>query len=160
MSSPRGASIAGNLAWSAATISAVSSTDKVVWVRNDRLLGPGGGSAATSATVSTKVIDPSGTWPNVPITSGWPTWPMNTMWRPDATSRSAWRWTLLTKGQVASRYDSPRSAALAGTALGTPCAENTTGTPSGTWSSSSTNTAPLAFRLSTTNLLWTISCLT
>ena len=28
------------------------------------------------------VIRPSGTWPKVPITSGWPAWPTNRMWRP------------------------------------------------------------------------------
>ena len=64
------------------------------------------GAAATvsaSAAVSIRVIRPSGTWPNVPITSGWPAWPMNRMWRPRSTSRSAWRWTLETSGQVASR---------------------------------------------------------
>ena len=62
------------------------------------------------------VIRPSGTCPKVPITSGWPLWPTNTMWRPASTCRSAWRWTLLTSGQVASRYSSPRSSASAGTA--------------------------------------------
>ena len=46
---------------------------------------------------------PSGTWPNVPITSGWPAWPTNRMCRPCSISRSAWRWTLETSGQVASR---------------------------------------------------------
>ena len=80
-----------------------NATDKVVWVRNDSVAGSGGTKVAISATVSTRVIDPSGTCPNVPITSGWPACPMNTMCRPDATSRSAWRCTLLTKGQVASR---------------------------------------------------------
>ncbi len=50
-----------------------------------------------------------------------------------------------------------RRAASAGTSLGTPWAENTTGASVGTASSSSTNTAPLASRSSTTVRLWTIS---
>ena len=50
--------------------------------------------------------------------------------------------------------------AAAGTDLGTPWAEKTTGASSGTSSSSSTKTAPIARSRSTTNLLWTISCRT
>ncbi len=50
-----------------------------------------------------------------------------------------------------------RRSASAGTVLGTPCAENTTGALSGTSASSSTNTAPLASSISTTKRLWTIS---
>ena len=44
----------------------------VVWVRNERFSGSATSSAATSSSVSTSVIEPSGTWPKVPITSGWP----------------------------------------------------------------------------------------
>jgi hypothetical protein len=89
------------------------------------------------------VIEPSGTWPNVPMTSGWPEWPMNRMCRSSAISRSAWRWTFETSGQVASTKARPRSRASSGTDLGTPWAEKTTGRSSGTSSSSSTNTAPI-----------------
>jgi hypothetical protein len=53
-----------------ATISAVSSTDSVVWVRKARLSGSGGETASASAESSIRVIRPSGTWPKVPITSG------------------------------------------------------------------------------------------
>src|SRR5262249_39236132 len=42
----------------------------------------------------------------------------------------------------------------------TPWAEKTVIAPSGTSSNSLTKTAPFAFRLSTTYLLWTISCRT
>ena len=84
-------------------MAAVSSTDSVVWVRKPSASPAGGITASASASVSTSVIAPGGTWPNVPITSGWPAWPMNRMCRPSFTSRSAWRWTLLTSGQVASR---------------------------------------------------------
>lgn len=52
--------------------------------------------------------------------------------------------------QVASSQNRLRRRASAGTDFGTPCAENTTGAPSGTWSSSSTNTAPRRSRLWTT----------
>ena len=65
-----------------ATISAVSSTESVVWVRKARLSGSAGAIVSASAAVSIRVIRPSGTWPNVPITSGWPAWPTNRMWRP------------------------------------------------------------------------------
>ena len=74
----------------------------VVWVRKARLAGSAPRARRRRRRVSTRVIDPAGTWPKVPITSGWPAWPMNRMWRPSAISRSAWRWTLDTNGQVAS----------------------------------------------------------
>src|SRR3546814_3243035 len=45
---------------SAATMSRVSSTDSVVWVRKASFSGSGGASAATSSTDSTSVIAPSG----------------------------------------------------------------------------------------------------
>ena len=47
-----------------------------------RAAGSAGATASASAAVSIRVIRPSGTWPNVPITSGWPAWPTNRMWRP------------------------------------------------------------------------------
>lgn len=50
--------------------------------------------------------------------------------------------TLLTNGHVASTTRRPRRRASARTAGETPWAENTTVEPSGTSSSSSTNTAP------------------
>ena len=44
---------------------------------------PGGTSRfATSSSVSIKVIVPSGSWPMVPTTSGWPLWPISRMCRP------------------------------------------------------------------------------
>ena len=64
---------------------------------------------------------------------------------------SASRCTLVTSGQVASRWKRLRARAASGTALATPCAEKITGwSVSGISSSSSTKTAPFAFRLSTT----------
>ena len=102
MSSLRGARMAGKRAVNASTIAAVSSTDSVVWVRKARFTPAGTATDRASSTVSTRVIEPAGTWPNVPMTSGWPAWPMNRMWRPSSISRSAWRWTLETRGQVAS----------------------------------------------------------
>ena len=62
-----------------------------------------GGDALPGYIPGSHLIVPAGTCPKVPITSGWPAWPTNTMWRPAATSRSAWRCTLETSGQVASR---------------------------------------------------------
>ena len=52
---------------------------------------------------------------------------------------------------------SPQRSASCSPRLGTPCALKMTVAPSGTWSSSSTNTAPRARRRSTTNLLCTTS---
>ena len=62
----------------------------------------------------------------VPITSGWPAWPISSTVRPALWWRSTSRCTLETSGQVASANSSRRRRASAGTALGTPCAENTT----------------------------------
>jgi hypothetical protein len=58
---------------------------------------------------------------------------------------------LVTSGQVASRAKKLRRCASAGIDFGTPWAEKMTGASvSGISSSSSTKTAPLALRLSTT----------
>ncbi len=46
---------------------------------------------------------PSGSWPIVPITSGWPAWPISTTWRPSLLWRIACLCTFETSGQVASR---------------------------------------------------------
>ena len=53
------------------------------------LSGSDGMNASASTVVSINVIAPGGTCPNVPITSGCPAWPMNTICFPCATSRSA-----------------------------------------------------------------------
>jgi hypothetical protein len=66
----------GNRAFSAAAISAVSSTDRVVWVMKASFAGSRTCSRATSATVSTSSTSPGGSWPMVPMVSGWPSWPM------------------------------------------------------------------------------------
>ena len=39
-------------------------------------------SARASAAVSISVTAPAGSWPMVPITSGWPAWPIRTISRP------------------------------------------------------------------------------
>ena len=52
MSSALGPTIAGYLAWSAAMISRVSSTERVVWVRNASGVSGASASDATSATLS------------------------------------------------------------------------------------------------------------
>ena len=64
---------------------------------------------------------------------------------------------LVTSGQVALRTGRPRAAASSSTVRATPCALNTVTARGGTSDRSSTNIAPLFFRLSTTYLLWTIS---
>ena len=56
-------------------ISAVSSTESVVWVMKATWSGSGSSSASTSATVSTRMMF-SGASPVVPSTSSWPWWPM------------------------------------------------------------------------------------
>ena len=76
---------------------------EIVRVRHSRC-------AATSSTVSTSVIAPSGTWPKVPITSGWPAWPMNRMWRPSSISRS--RLAMNLGNERAGRIDIGEAAAL------------------------------------------------
>ena len=75
---------------------------------------------------------------------------------PSAANRRASACTLDTSGQVASITASPRRDASVRTAGDTPCAENTTVAPSGTWSSSSTNTAPRSSSSPTTRVLCTI----
>ena len=64
--------------------------------------------------------------------------------------RATSRWTLVTSGQVASNTLSPRRSASARTACETPWALKITVAPSGTSSSSSTNTAPRCLSSSTT----------
>ena len=96
--------------------------------------------------------------PSVPITSSWSLCPISTMRvslrartarPPDAPWSPAGRWRR-----------SPRSrrwTACSRTAGDTPCALKITRAPSGTSSSSSTNTAPARRSSSTTCRLWTIS---
>ena len=96
-------------------------------------------------------------WPMVPSASGWPSWPIITTSRPCSRMRATSACTLVTSGQVASKTRSPRASASRRTARETPCAEKITVPPAGTSESSSTNTAPLPRRSSTTNLLCTIS---
>ena len=76
--------------------------------------------------------------------------------RPGPANRRASLCTFATSGQVASTTLRSRRAASARTAGATPCAENTTVVPSGTSSSSSTNTAPCRCRSATTCALCTI----
>jgi len=61
--------------------------------------------------------------------------------------------TFVTSGQVALTTASPRAAASFSTAFETPWALKIATARGGTSDSSSTKTAPLALRLSTTNLL-------
>ena len=72
MSSLCGAAISGKRARNAATISAVSSTDSVVCVTKATLAGSRGVKVRASSTVSISTTAPSGSWPMVPTTSGWP----------------------------------------------------------------------------------------
>ncbi len=103
--SARGARISGNRRLSTAS-------DRRGIVHRERGLGQEGEvariarrrTASASSGVSTSVIDPAGHLAEGADHLGWPAWPMNNMCRPAATSRSAWRWTLETSGQVASRY--------------------------------------------------------
>ncbi len=71
-------------------------------------------------------------------------------------NRTASRCTLVTRGPEASMAWTPRSAAPCTTAGETPCALKTTWAPSGTSSTSSTNTAPMRSSVETTCTLWTI----
>ena len=54
------------------------------WSGSSRRAGPGSGTAivSASATVSTSSTEPGATWPMVPITSGWPAWPISSTVRP------------------------------------------------------------------------------
>jgi len=94
--------------------------------------------------------------PIVPSDSGWPRCPIITISLPSRSIFDTSMCTLATSGQVASNTLSPLAAASATIFFDTPCAEKITVPPRGTWSSSSTNTAPLRRRFSTTNLLCTI----
>ncbi len=53
----------------------------------------------------------------VPITSGWPAWPISTISRPRLKCTIASRWTLVTSGQVASIANSFRRAGFLGHGL-------------------------------------------
>ena len=68
--------------------------------------------------------------------------------------------TFETKGQVASKNFNFLSSASFSTDAEIPCAEKMVMPSSGISDNSSTNTAPLDLRSSTTFLLWTTSCLT
>ena len=88
MSSLRGARMSGKRAFKASTIAAVSSTDSVVWVRNARFAAVGTATDRRHPRPSPRGSStPAGTWPNVPMTSGWPAWPMNRMCRPSSIRR-------------------------------------------------------------------------
>ena len=80
-----------------------------------------------------------------------------TISRPCSRMRLTSTCTLVTSGQVASNTARPRDSASRRTDCDTPCALNTTVLPAGTSARSSTNTAPLVRRSSTTYLLWTTS---
>ncbi len=155
--------MSGKRSFSVSTMPCVSSTDSVVCVTKASLRARNSGEASsarrcTSAMFSTRITAPSGSWPSVPTTSGWPAWPTRMMVWPRRWCSSASRWTLVTSGQVASMWKNLRAVASAGTALGTPWAEKMTGASvGGISSSSSTKTAPFFFRDSTTYLLCTIS---
>ncbi len=97
----------------AATISAVSSTERVVWVRNASGASSAKGSAATSSIVSTRVIVPFGHLAEsadhfgmAAVADEHDVPPRPASWR------SAWRWTLLTSGQVASSQSRPALGCL------------------------------------------------
>ena len=99
----------------------------------------------------------SGASPAVPTTSSWPSWPISRMSKSSAANRTASWCTLVTSGQVASIVFSDSARASSWTTGATPCAEKTTVAPSGTWSVSSTKTAPRLSSVVTTCLLCTIS---
>ena len=150
MSSLCGSTICGKRSVRIATIAAVSSTDSVVWVmKASSCRRSSAGSARASASVSISVTAPAGNCPMVPTTSGWPAWPMSTISRPRAEMdlRLAMHLGDQRAGGV-EMEEIARACAASGTALATPWAEKITGwSVSGISSSSSTNTAPFAFRL-------------
>ena len=59
-------------------ISAVSSTESVVWVMKATRSGSGTSSESTSSAVCTRTML-SGASPVVPSTSSWPSWPIITI---------------------------------------------------------------------------------
>jgi hypothetical protein len=95
--------MAGSGAGATATISAVSSTDSVVWVRKARLSGSAGAirSASSASRSASSALGH--------LAEGADHFRMAGMADEQdvppafSTSRSAWRWTLETSGQVASR---------------------------------------------------------
>src|SRR6266545_101117 len=137
------------------TTSLVSSTASVVWVRNETCSGFGTSTSSASRTSCTLRIA-WGASPWVPSTSSWPTCPTRKIVSPSLAKCRASACTLLTRGQVASITSRRRSSAVCLTAGDTPCAEKTTVASSGTWSSSSTKTAPRRSRSATTCSLCTI----
>src|SRR6266540_2508961 len=137
------------------TTSLVSSTASVVWVRNETCSGFGTSTSSASRTSCTMRIA-WGASPWVPSTSSWPTCPTRKIVSPSLAKCRASACTLLTRGQVASITSRRRSSAVCLTAGDTPCAEKTTVASSGTWSSSSTKTAPRRSRSATTCSLCTI----
>ena len=158
MSSLRGARIAGKRAFSASTIAAVSSTDSVVWVRKARL-------AVCRDAERWRVLDrlDEGHRSLGHLAEGADHFGMAGMADEQDVAPVLDQPLGLAMDlgdQRAGRIDigqAARPAAAAGTDLGTPWAENTTGRSSGTSSSSSTNTAPSPRSRSTTKRLWTIS---
>ena len=135
-------------------MAAVSSTDSVVCVTKASLAGSRGAKASASAAVSIRVDGARRQLAHGADDLGMPGVADEQDLRPCSWWRAASICTLETSGQVASRTNMLRALAAAGTALATPCAEKITGwSVSGMSSSSSTKTAPLAFRESTTNRL-------
>ncbi len=78
MSSLGGSSSCGNRSRSAATVSLVSSTDRVVWDSQATLAGSRTWTEVLSAGPSTRWML-AGASPVVPTTSSWPSWPMSRM---------------------------------------------------------------------------------
>ena len=134
----------------------VSSTLRVVCVRNASFVSGPNGSFSTSASLSTRTIA-CGASPIVPMTSSCPSWPIRTIVYPSRAYLIASRCTLVTSGQVASIARRSRSAASRRIAGETPWALNSTVWPFGTSCSPSTKTTPRLRNRSTIGRLWTIS---
>ena len=137
----------GKRSRSAATICVVSSIDSVVWVTNASFARIAHVELLHIRDVLHEMILPPkevSNRPIVPSTSGWPAWPISIDIAAFARVALTSMCTLVTSGHVASNTVSPRVGASASTARETPCAEKITVAPSGTSSSSSTNTAPRA----------------
>ena len=141
--------ICGYFAFNASTISLVSSTDKVVCVTYATGVSAAIVKALTSWMFSTRWM-PSGAWPMVPSTSGWPRWPIMMIVMPSLRIFITSTCTFVTKGQVASNIFKPRCSASWRTAGETPWALNIKVLPAGTSWSSSTKMAPRALKSFTT----------
>ena len=111
MSSRGGPWIVGNRFWRIRTISFVSSTESVVWVRYERFPGSDTSTVSASAGDCTRIVR-SGAWPVVPSTSSWPAWPIRTIVRPSPANRRASTCTFVTSGHVASITSRCRSFEL------------------------------------------------